>query len=86
MSFIESLIEFALLIAFLLGTVCGIIGGASLAFWREGRGRSLNRTAPDPLCEGVRVLQAANSLHGGQDAFGSRDDGDPDTRRRGVRP
>jgi len=57
MSFIEQLSAIALLIDFLFGVAFGVVGSASLASRREDRGYSLVHAPPDPVCDGVRVLQ-----------------------------
>jgi hypothetical protein len=84
MSPIASLTAITLLIDFLVGIAYGVVGGASLAFWREDRHATLHGVAPDLLCEGVRALQAAVALRGRQDRSGGRDDGDAYARRRGA--
>jgi hypothetical protein len=57
MSFIEQLSAIALLIDFLFGVMFGAVGSASLASRREDRVYSLVHAPPDPLSEGVRVIQ-----------------------------
>jgi hypothetical protein len=57
MSFIEQLSAIALLIDFLFGVTFGIVGSASIASRREDRDYSLVHAPPDPLREGVRVIQ-----------------------------
>jgi hypothetical protein len=57
MSFIEQLSAIALLIDFLFGVTFGLVGSASLASRREDRDYSLVHAPPDPLCDGVRVIQ-----------------------------
>lgn len=57
MSFIEQLSAIALLIDFLFGVTFGVVGSASLASRREDRDYSLVHAPPDPLCDGVRVIQ-----------------------------
>jgi hypothetical protein len=57
MSFIEQLSAIALLIDFLFGVTFGVVGTASLASRREDHDYSLVHAPPDPLCEGVRVVQ-----------------------------
>ncbi len=83
MSFVESLTAIALLVDFLLGTVSGVVCGASLAFLREDRRYSLHAMAPDPLCEGARALQSAMAF---RDRFAprGRDDADMDPGEREV--
>jgi hypothetical protein len=57
MSFIEQLSAIALLIDFLFGVMFGVVGSASRASRREDRDYSLVHAPPDPLCDGVRVIQ-----------------------------
>ena len=57
MSFIEQLTAIALLLDFLFGVTFGIVGSASLASRREDRDYSLVHAPPDPLCDGVRMIQ-----------------------------
>ena len=57
MSFIEQLSAIALLIDFLVGVAFGVFGSASLASRREDREYSLVHAPPDPLCDGMRVIQ-----------------------------
>jgi hypothetical protein len=57
MSFIEQLSAIALLIDFLFGVMFGVVGSASLASRRADRVYSLVHAPPDPLCDGVRVIQ-----------------------------
>jgi hypothetical protein len=57
MSFIEQLSAIALLIDFLFGVTFGVVGSASLASRREDREYSLVHAPPDPLCDGVRMIQ-----------------------------
>jgi hypothetical protein len=57
MSFIEQLSAIAILIDFLFGVTFGVFGSASLASRREDRVYSLVHAPPDPLCDGVRVIQ-----------------------------
>jgi hypothetical protein len=86
MNFVASLTAITLLIDFLVGAVYGVVGGASLAFFVEGRRRdSLRRKAPSLLCEGARVLQAAVALPGRRDSFDGRDGGDAYARRKEAR-
>jgi hypothetical protein len=59
MSFIEQLSAIALLMDFLFGVIFGVVGSASLASRREDRDFSLVHAPPDPLCEGIRVIQGA---------------------------
>jgi hypothetical protein len=85
MTFVASLSAMTLFIDFLLGIVYGMVGGASLAFWREDKHSTLRGTAPDLLCEGVRALQAAVALRGSKDPLIDRYDGDSSERRKGAR-
>ena len=57
MSFIEQLSAIAFLIEFLFGVMFGVAGSASLASRREDRDYSLVHAPPDPLCEGMPVIQ-----------------------------
>ncbi len=56
MNFIEQLTAIALLIDFLLGVTCGIVGSAVHGSRREDRGYTLLGAAPDPVSAGARVL------------------------------
>jgi hypothetical protein len=56
MNFVEQLSAIALLVDFLFGIACGVIGGASHGSRREGRGKTLLQAAPDPVTDGARVI------------------------------
>jgi hypothetical protein len=64
MTFIEQLSAIALLIDFLFGVTFGIVGSASLASRREDRDYSLVHAPPDPLCDGVRMIQGVYTRGG----------------------
>lgn len=56
MNFIEQLTAISLLIDFLFGVVCGVVGSAAHGSRREDRGYTLLGAAPDPVSAGARVI------------------------------
>jgi hypothetical protein len=58
MNFVEQLTAISLLIDFLFGVTCGVIGSAAHGSRREDRGYTLLGAAPDPVSAGARVLHA----------------------------
>lgn len=56
MNFVEQLTAITLLIDFLFGVTCGVIGSAVHGSRREDRGYTLLGAAPDPVSAGTRVL------------------------------
>ena len=56
MNFVEQFTAITLLIDFLFGVTCGVIGSATHGSRREDRGYTLLGAAPDPVSAGARVL------------------------------
>jgi hypothetical protein len=56
MNFIQQLSAIALLVDFLFGVACGVIGGASHGSRLEDRKRTLLWVAPNPVSDGARVI------------------------------
>jgi hypothetical protein len=56
MNFIDQLTAIALLIDFLFGVTCGMVGSAAHGSRREERGYTLLGAAPDPVSAGARVI------------------------------
>jgi hypothetical protein len=81
MNFIDQLTAIALLIDFLFGVTCGMVGSAAHGSRREERGYTLLGAAPDPVSAGARVIHGVYTnadeymmglLPGGEVAGGNR--------------
>lgn len=56
MNFVEQLSAIVLLVDFLFGVACGVVGGASHGSTHEDRKQTLLGGAPDALSDGARVI------------------------------
>ena len=84
MNFIEQLTAVTLLIDFLLGMTCGMVGGAVYGSALEDSEYSLLRAAPDAVSAGARIIYGISTRDdgymqsllppGGQEQGDDRDD------------
>ena len=75
-----------LLVDFLFGVLAGIVGTAARASVHEDRRWSLTGTAPDPSCEGTRVLHGVGVSGVGWQSEVRRGERPADMPARAARP
>lgn len=60
-NFVEQLSAIALLIDFLAGVLCGVVGSASHGSRSEDQKRTLLRGAPGPVSDGARTINGLSA-------------------------